>query len=201
MQGGLGMNAVISYDFASMYRGILLPFTNETFGPELATLLLLLALIVLLIFLSATAPKAFRLRSALATINGGAGTADESQNRAQFHNNYATIDTNLLSNNGIKDAWQEFRKTLILPTSHNQSIILATSRPHHFLNPRTLRTQYEFAASLPNFFVGLGLLGTFIGLIAALTFSTESLTLATDQEQIKKALNLLLTRTSLYRNL
>jgi hypothetical protein len=62
-----------------------------------------------------------------------------------------------------------------------------------FFNPRSLRTQYEFVASLPNFFVGLGLLGTFIGLIAALTFSTESLTLATDQEQIKRALNRLLT--------
>jgi hypothetical protein len=35
--------------------------------------------------------------------------------------------------------------------------------------------------------------GTFIGLIAALIFSTKSLTQATDQEQIKKALNLLLT--------
>jgi hypothetical protein len=78
------MNAFISYDFASMYRGIFLPFTNDAFGPELATLLLLLALLVLLIFLFATVPKAFRLRSALATINGKVGTGAESQNRALF---------------------------------------------------------------------------------------------------------------------
>jgi hypothetical protein len=91
------MNAFISYDFASMYRGIFLPFTNDAFGPELATLLLLLALLVLLIFLFATVPKAFRLRSALATINGKVGTGAESQNRALFQNNYSTIDTTLLS--------------------------------------------------------------------------------------------------------
>jgi DNA anti-recombination protein RmuC len=41
--------------------------------------------------------------------------------------------------------------------------------------------------------VGLGLLGTFIGLIAALTFSTQSLTSAVDPAQIKEALNKLLT--------
>ena len=46
---------------------------------------------------------------------------------------------------------------------------------------------------MPNFFVGLGLLGTFIGLIAALTFSTQSLTTAVDQTQIKAALSQLLT--------
>ena len=48
-------------------------------------------------------------------------------------------------------------------------------------------------AALPNFFVGLGLLGTFIGLIAALTFSSQNLTGATNQEEIKQALNGLLT--------
>ena len=37
------------------------------------------------------------------------------------------------------------------------------------------------------------MLGTFIGLIAALTFSTQSLTAAVDQEKIKEALNQLLT--------
>ena len=49
-----------------------------------------------------------------------------------------------------------------------------------------------FARNIPNFFVGLGLLGTFIGLIAALTFSTQNLTQAVDQEQIKEALKGLL---------
>ena len=59
--------------------------------------------------------------------------------------------------------------------------------------PGNLRVQYDLVRSLPNSFVGLGLLGTFIGLIAALTFSTQSLTSAVDQEQIKAALSKLLT--------
>jgi hypothetical protein len=53
--------------------------------------------------------------------------------------------------------------------------------------------QYDFVRSLPNFFVGLGLLGTFIGLIAALTFSTQDLAVADDQAKIKAALSGLLT--------
>jgi hypothetical protein len=187
------MNALLSYDFASLYRGILRPFTNDAFGPELATILLLLALLVLILFLAATAPKALRLRSALAAIRGRPASVEESNKRTLFQNSYEIIDNTLLSNKAIRDAWHEFSKTLILPTSNNQPTILATTRPHNFFNPRTLCTQYEFVASLPNFFVGFGLLGTFIGLIAALTFSTESLTQAVDQDQIKKALNLLLT--------
>jgi hypothetical protein len=93
----------------------------------------------------------------------------------------------------MHDAWQEFRNTLIFPDDVNDSLILATRRPQDFFNARTLRAQYHFFSSLPNVFVGLGLLGTFIGLIAALTFATENLTKAADQEQIKQALNLLLT--------
>jgi hypothetical protein len=170
-----GMNEIVSFDFTSLYRGILQPFTNHAFGPELATILLLLGLLVLIVFLCATAPKVIRLRFALVAISGGAPGVDESSKRAVFQENYGNIDRKLLSNKTIRDAWQEFRKTLILTSKDNHSIILATSRPHNFFNSRTLRTQYDFATSLPNFFVGLGLLGTFIGLIAALAFSTERL--------------------------
>ena len=77
--------------------------------------------------------------------------------------------------------------------SAERSIILNSNPPQNFFNARNLRVQYDFVRSLPNFFVGLGLLGTFIGLIAALTFSSENLTGATNQEEIKQALNGLLT--------
>jgi hypothetical protein len=183
----------IDFNYVAFYRSLLRPFTNDAFGPELATLLLALALVVLIAFIFSSAPQLFRLSSALSVIIRRTSSANESEKRAQFQQNYATIDSKLLVNRAIHDAWQEFRKTLIFPSEANDNLILATSRPQNFFNPRTLRTQYQFFSTLPNVFVGLGLLGTFIGLIAALTFATENLTKATDQEQIKQALNLLLT--------
>ena len=89
--------------------------------------------------------------------------------------------------------WQEFRKTLISRTTNDRTLVLATHRPQEFFNARNLRTQYDFFRSLPNLFVGLGLLGTFIGLIAALTFSTQDLAIADNQDKIKTALSGLLT--------
>jgi hypothetical protein len=181
------------YNYISFYRALLQPFTNEAFGPELATLLLLLGLFTLIAFIISSAPRLLRLRSSLSAIIDGTSRVTESDKRVLFQENYATIDAKLLANRSIQDAWQEFRKTLIFSDDPHDRIIRATSRPQSFFNPRALRLQYEFFTSLPNFFVGLGLLGTFIGLIAALTFSTENLTKAADQEQIKQALNLLLT--------
>jgi hypothetical protein len=177
----------------SVYDAVLAPFGSPDFGPKLATGLLALSLLVLVAFLGLTLPQAFRLRAALNVIRGQSDKGTEQEKRAAFHGQYQAIDAALLSNKTTTLAWQEFRKTLIFRGDPQRAILLASSRPQNFFNPRNLLIQYEFVRSLPNFFVGLGLLGTFIGLIAALTFSTRSLTAAVDQEQIKAALNQLLT--------
>jgi hypothetical protein len=189
------MNAIFNYDFASLYGALLIPFTNEAFGPKLATLLLVLALAVFVIFLCFAVPQAVRLRAALVLIKGGSGkkTETEQQRRASFARDFAKIDAALSSNRTLSICWQEFRKSLMFRGNPPGSIILNSIHPQNFLNPRSLRVQYDFVRSLPNLFVGLGLLGTFVGLIAALTLSTKSLTTAVDQEQIKQALNGLLT--------
>jgi ABC-type transporter Mla subunit MlaD len=134
-----------------------------------------------------------RLKAALRAIKCYEADVDEQQRRTVFQNNYEKIDIALLSNKATSQAWQEFRKTLIFRRDPQRTIIFASSRPANFFNPRQLGIEYDFTRSLPNFFVGLGLLGTFVGLIAALTFSTKSLTAAVDQEQIKAALSQLLT--------
>ncbi len=186
------MQSALIYIY-SLYGALLVPFGTPEFGPKLATGLLFLALLVFLAFLCFALPQAYRLRSALIAIKGDSGQETEQQKRAIFHNKYDEIDTALLSNRATSIVWQEYRKTLIFRGNAQRAIILASTRPSNFFNARNLLVQYDFVRSLPNFFVGLGLLGTFIGLIAALTFSTQSLTAAVDQEQIKEALNRLLT--------
>jgi DNA anti-recombination protein RmuC len=186
------MEAFLAYTF-SLYSAILVPFGTPDFGPKLATGLLALAAAVFLCFLGFALPQAHRLRLALGVIKGKSKNETEHEKRATFQGNYDAIDSALLSNKTTSNVWQEFRKTLIFRGSSQRAIILASTRPSNYFNPRSLRVQYDFVRSLPNYFVGLGLLGTFIGLIAALTFSTKSLTTAVDQEKIKEALNQLLT--------
>jgi methyl-accepting chemotaxis protein len=185
-------------DIFSLYRSLLEPFRAPIFGPTLATYLLALALVVLLTFLCFAIPQALRLRAALSKIKGRPENVSEHdvsghEKRATFQSNFAEIDHTLLDNKAISSVWKEFRKTLVLRGEKSESVVWGTARPNNFFNPRSLLVQYDFVRSLPNLFVGLGLLGTFIGLIAVLTFSTESLTAAANQDQIKKALSELLT--------
>ena len=177
----------------SIYGNILKPFGTEDFGPKVATGLLLAALTLFIAFVCAVFPQALRLHSALSTVRGRTKEASEDQKRLSFQSRYDEVDSTLSSNKLTSAAWAEFRKTLIFRETAQSPIILASARPSQFFTTRSLRVQYDFVRSLPNFFVGIGLLGTFIGLIAALTFSTESLTSAVDQEQIKRALSKLLT--------
>jgi gas vesicle protein len=185
------MEAFLAYTF-SLYGAILVPFGTPDFGPKLATGLLALAAAVFLCFLCFALPQSYRLRSALVAIRGKSNNETEHEKRTTFQANYEAIDNALVSNKETSNVWQEFRKTLIFRGSPQRAIILASTRPGNFFSPRSLLVQYDFVRSLPNYFVGLGLLGTFIGLIAALTFSTQSLT-TVDQEKIKEALNQLLT--------
>ena len=186
------MNTILAY-VTPIYDALLIPFGTSDFGPKLATGLLALALLVLLGFIGLALPQVLRLHAALRAIKCDGADVGEPQRRTVFQNNYERIDIALLSNKATSQAWQEFRKTLIFRRDPQRTIIFASSRPANFFNSRQLGIEYDFTRSLPNFFVGLGLLGTFVGLIAALTFSTKSLTAAVDQEQIKAALSQLLT--------
>jgi hypothetical protein len=184
------MEEALAY-VVSLYGALLIPFRTPDFGPKLATALLALALLVILIFLGVAVPHSIRLRAALSTIRGRSKDETEIEKRTTFQTNYDVIDAALLSNKTISTVWQEFRKALHRDQQHGT--ILASARPNNFFHPRSLLVQYDFVRTLPNYFVGLGLLGTFIGLIAALTFATQSLTRAVDPTQIKAALNDLLT--------
>jgi hypothetical protein len=190
---GVLMSNVLDLNFFGLYRQLLDPFRNPAFGPELATLLLALAVLVFFGFLCAALPQAIRLRAALTAIKRGSSGQSEQQKRATFVGNYKAIDDALYANRTTSGAWQEFRKCLMFRGSAAQRMLLASNSPYNFFNPRNLHVQYDFVKSLPNYFVGLGLLGTFIGLIAALTFSTQSLADANNQEQIKQALKELLS--------
>lgn len=186
------MEAIFNHNYAEYYATLLEPFRSESFGPKIATGLLVAALVVLLGFLFSVLSKFTKLKAALKIIRGPRKITGDLEKRVDFQRNFEKIDSALLANKLTSLVWREFRETLLLHERRDDAIENST-RPQNFFNLRNLHVHYDFVRSLPNFFVGIGLLGTFIGLIAALTFSTQSLTQATDQAEIKSALNNLLS--------
>src|SRR5260370_35808262 len=127
----------------SLCTAILVPFGTPDFGPKLATGLLVLAVAVFLCFLCFALPQLYRLRSALLTVNGNSDKESAHEQRSALQENYDAIDSALVSNRATSSVWQEFRKTLIFRNGP-RSVILASSRPGNFFNPRSLLVQYDF---------------------------------------------------------
>lgn len=95
--------------------------------------------------------------------------------QATFAEEFDTVSSRLERNRLIGHSWTEFRETVVRrddpPTVQN------TVRPQAFINTQHLqqeRVALRFMPHLPNYFVGVGLLLTFVGLVAALNFATRS---------------------------
>lgn len=97
-----------------------------------------------------------------------------------------------LSGSPLGHALSEYTKTTF---RDNDGVALqSTQRPHAFLTVSVLRERsvaLQFLGAAPGYFVGLGLLLTFIGLIAALSVAAPAVS-AENADEAKKALNDLL---------
>lgn len=93
-----------------------------------------------------------------------------------FAANFESISGRLSDSRLVGHAWREFRETLVMP-SESVSVIQNTTRPQTFINIRCAQEQstaLRLMPHIPNYFVGIGLLLTFIGLVAALFFATTA---------------------------
>ncbi|MEZ5936170.1 MAG: anti-phage ZorAB system protein ZorA [Alphaproteobacteria bacterium] len=73
----------------------------------------------------------------------------------------------------LKHAWGEFDETLLKPADGSGSIKL-TLRPSDYLSRESCSLGFPIWRALPNYFVGFGLLCTFLGLVSALYFASEA---------------------------
>lgn len=91
------------------------------------------------------------------------------RNSAQFSENFDAIDQRLSKHPLIGDAWRVFDQTMVrVPEA---KVIHATVRPGSLLNFGAARERLaglKMMGSIPGYFVGIGLLLTFIGLVLAL---------------------------------
>lgn len=87
-----------------------------------------------------------------------------------FADEYGAIHKKLEQHPLIGHAWKEFDETLVMPAEEGQPI-RNTVRPQAFINTGVLREKLfglKMMGSIPGYFVGIGLLLTFVGLVLAL---------------------------------
>ncbi|MES1928844.1 hypothetical protein SADO_06307 [Salinisphaera dokdonensis CL-ES53] len=133
------------------------------------------------------------MKSALATL----GTSEP--NEASFAEHYDNIGEQLANNRIVSHAWNEFRE-ILLPDgwSDPPKVRNAQSPGEYFYRSSVVggRVNLRFYNSLPNLFTGLGILGTFIGLVAGIYLAGNGLG-SDDPELVQAALRELLGGASL----
>jgi len=100
----------------------------------------------------------------------GADAPDENA----FLANFDQVNQRLSRDPLIGHAWQEFAKTCM-----REEIVIRTIRPGTFFSPSLARERLmgmKLMPTIPGYFVGLGLLLTFVGLVMALSKATAGVT-------------------------
>lgn len=151
--------------------GLLDRFRDDDFPLVLAAAILAVAVVVgagYLLFV--VFPKISTLRS----LRGAVERCDDGQ---AFAERLTDISGELSRNWLIGHAWREFSETLVTPHD-GVTVVQNTTRPHTFINfscAQERSVALRIMPHLPNYFVGAGLLLTFVGLVAALSFASQSI--------------------------
>jgi hypothetical protein len=125
-----------------------------------------------------------RLRPVLAGLDEALAIIEEAATPAAFRDRFPSINEALAGNAIIGEAWRSFAQTLV-PVPGQDKVLGATRRPADDLNEAILASaglNLRFYMAVPNYLVGLGLLFTFLGLVAALYFASAGVTAANVQE-------------------
>lgn len=125
---------------------------------------------------------------------GARREAGATEAELSFHNRFSEIDASLSRptalNGGLSTAWSRFRRTLV---RGDLAPVRSAQRPANvFYSACPPPTWLGFAATLA---VGFGLLATFVGLVAALSFASEGMK-AADAAAMQTALRDLLFAAS-----
>ena len=169
---------------------------TRDFVPGLISLALLVLLVVLLSIMSIIA---FRRRG---LVRRAARRVRFAGDAAGFQSQLHDIQRDIRSSSGsdgrhLAESFEEFRETLIEPARHGEGHVRNSVRPSAFFNLDDLHMGLTGWRTWPSLFVSIGLLCTFLGLIAALAQTQASLEAGGgDQTQMIAALEGLLRTAS-----
>lgn len=127
------------------------------------------------------------------------------RSKAEFCGFYDTsFDEEMSQTQYLSDSWREFNETLLIPyvdfePENEGEKILNTHHTSTYFNQRYIlwsKVNMRWFNALPNILTGMGIVGTFIGLVAGIYIASPGLS-ADNIEEAKEALNLLLSGASL----
>jgi hypothetical protein len=176
------------------YRDIVLvPLFNNFRHEEVAIGLALFLLIVAFLFgiwflFRHILPASITLKRLLNLVT-------ECDGAVSFKESYPQISMAFNEVKFLRHGWAEFTETLLIPNDGEAKPIRNTQRPGQYLNTRAAEAfgpRFHFYQALPNYFVGVGLLLTFFGLVAALYFASEGIKAGSSLTQMQSALRDLL---------
>src|SRR5919106_5897042 len=125
-----------------------------------------------------------RLQPVLAGLEEALRVIEEAPSASALHDRFSGINQRLASNPVLGEAWRAFVGTLV-PVPGQDGVLGATRRPREDLNEGILTgagVNLRFYTAVPNYLVGLGLLFTFVGLVAALYFASAGVAAPSIQE-------------------
>ena len=99
------------------------------------------------------------------------------QDHQDFYAKFDEFDSLMMRSKLLGHSWDEYKETL-LPQKSDSTIIESTLRPGDFINLTELEhsgLKLKWFHAVPGVFVGVGLLFTFIGLVAALFFASQAI--------------------------
>jgi methyl-accepting chemotaxis protein len=125
-----------------------------------------------------------RLRPVIEGLDAALEVVGTASSPTAFRDRFASIDHALAANPIVGDSWRAFAQTLV-PVPSQDGALGATRAPEHDFDERILAragVNLRLYAAVPNYLVGLGLLFTFLGLVAALYFASAGVAATSVQD-------------------
>ena len=145
-------------------------FKDERVAPTIAFLMVLCAISLGFVFF-------LRIFLLLRDVNNRKKFLKSCKDRQDFCTKFDEFDALMMKSNLLSHCWEEYKETM--PRSKADSTIIEiTLRPGDFINRAELEhtgIRLKWFNAIPGIFVGVGLLFTFIGLVAALFFASQAI--------------------------
>jgi hypothetical protein len=165
------------YLILKLIRPALDLFKSETIAPDLSALMVVLAIILMVMY------RVGQIRPACAALDKRISFLKECVSPGALYDKIDEFDSLMASEKFLAHGWSEFIETCLFTRNNEKVNVEISVRPGVFINMDDAEysgLNLKWFRSLSGIFVGIGLLLTFIGLVAALYFSSNAINLVID---------------------
>ncbi len=155
-------------------------FRSETVAPNLSTLMVVIAAILLINF------RYRRIGPAAAILDARIAFLKQCRSPGAFYDRIDQFDTLMMNAGFLAHGWSEFIEACLFTRKEGKVNVEVSIRPGVFINlddAEHAGLHIRWFHHLSGIFVGTGLLLTFVGLVAALYFSSTAINMVIDGAQ------------------